>query len=255
VELQLSTSWLVALLLASARAGAFLAVAPPFNSRAVPTVAKALLTVTLSLPVVPALVDNVPAISGGHLILALIEQIVVGSALGFLTSFVFAAVQSAGSLIDVFGGFAVAFAFDPFAMTGNSVFGRFYNILATALFFATDAHTMVLRGFTMSFRSLPLDGTLSLETLSRLVTGGLTELFLAAIQIAGPLIAVLFLTDVGLGLLTRAAPALNVFSLGFPVKILMVLVISGTVMVLLPNAFSVLVDRAVEAMLTAAGQT
>src|SRR3712207_6123645 len=124
----------------------------------------------------------------------------------------------------------MAFAFHPLAMTGNSVLGRFYNVMATTLLFATDAYAMILRGFTLSYRSLPLDGTLSLATLSNLLTRGVGEMFLAALQIAGPLVAVLFCTDVALGLLTRVAPALNVFALGFPVKILLTLGVAGAAM-------------------------
>jgi flagellar biosynthetic protein FliR len=78
-------------------------------------------------------------------------------------------------------------------------------------------------------------------------------MFLAAVQIAGPLVAVLFCTDVALGLLTRVAPGLNVFSLAFPVKILLTIAVAGTAIVLLPQAFNGLVDRAVQAMITLIG--
>ena len=140
------------------------------------------------------------------MLIATAEQVVVGAALGFLTALFFAAVQAAGSIIDLFGGFSVAFAFDPFAMTGTSVFGRFYNIMATALLFATDGYGMILRGFTNSYQALPLDGMFSWETLANLLTDGIGQMFVAALQIAGPLVAVLFCTDVALGLLTRVAP-------------------------------------------------
>jgi flagellar biosynthetic protein FliR len=138
-------------------------------------------------------------------------------------------------------------------MTGTSVFGRFYNILATALLFATDGYAMILRGFTTSYRTLPLSGVFSFETLARLLTDGIGQMFLAALQIAGPLVAVLFCTDVALGLLTRVAPGLNVFSLAFPVKILLTISVAGTAVVLLPQAFNGLIDRAVRAMLTLIG--
>ncbi len=74
-------------------------------------------------------------------------------------------------------------------------------------------------------------------------------MFLAALQIAGPLIAVLFLTDVAFGLLNRVAPALNAFQLGFPAKILLVLTLSGPAITMLPQVIETLVDRAVTAVL------
>jgi flagellar biosynthetic protein FliR len=147
----------------------------------------------------------------------------------------------------------VAFAFDPFAMTGTSVFGRFYNIMATALLFATDAYAMILRGFTNSYKALPLSGGFSWESMANLLTDGIGQMFVAALQISGPLVAVLFCTDVALGLLTRVAPGLNVFSLAFPVKILLTLSVAGTAIVLLPQAFDGLMDRAVRAMLELIG--
>ena len=69
-------------------------------------------------------------------------------------------------------------------------------------------------------------------------------MFVAALQIAGPLIAVLFLTDVAFGLLNRVAPALNAFQLGFPAKILLVLTLSGTAIAILPRALDGLIDKA-----------
>lgn len=253
MSLQLSQASLLTLLLTAIRAAAWLVVTPPFNTRSVPSTVKALLSVAIAMPIAPGLVARTPRVNVATLLLACAEQVVVGVALGFLTALFFLAVQSAGALIDVFGGFSMAFTFDPMAMSGTSVLGRFYNILATALLFATDGYAMILRGFATSYRSLPLTDTLSLETVSRLFTDGIDEMFVATLQIAGPLVAVLFCTDVALGLLTRAAPALNVFSLSFPIKIALTFGIAGLSLVLLPRALGGLIDRAVEAVLRAAG--
>jgi flagellar biosynthesis protein FliR len=246
---QLQASMVVAVLLASVRVAAWLVVCPPFSSRVIPGQVKALLAVAIAVPVAPGLADRVPELTTGALLVSAVEQVVVGTALGFLTALIFAAVQAAGELIDLFGGFSVAFAFDPLSFTGNSVFGRFYNLLATTLLFATDAHLLVLRGFTTSYRTLPLDGTLALGTLGAALTTGLGQFFLAALEIAGPLIGVLFLADVGLGLLSRAAPALNAFALGFPVKILITLCMVGLAILLLPQTVHALAEQAVRGML------
>jgi flagellar biosynthesis protein FliR len=256
VNLQVPTAELTALLLASVRAAAWLMISPPFNGKVVPVQIKALLSVAIALPVVPSLVGKVPALSTAQLVVTVVEQVVLGTALGFLTALIFAAISAAGSLIDLFGGFSVAFAFDPMGATGNGgsgVFGRFYNILAITLLFATNGHQLVLRGFTTSYKALPLDGTLSLSSLQHLLTTGIAQMFLAALQIAGPLIAVLFCTDIGLGLLSRVAPALNAFSLGFPVKILLVLTGAGMALTMLPQAVNSTVDKAVQAVLTTVG--
>jgi flagellar biosynthetic protein FliR len=247
------TAELIAVLLGTVRASAWLLICPPFNSRLIPGPLKALLSVALALPMAPYLKGNLPALETSALIVSSAEQVVVGVALGFLTALFFAALQAAGDLIDLFGGFTLAFAFDPLSQSQSSVFGRFYNLMAVTLLFASDGHQLVLRGFLQSYKTLPLNETLSLETLSRLVTDGLGELFLAAVQIAGPLIAVLFLTDVAFGLLNRVAPALNAFQLGFPAKIFLVLTLAGTAIAVLPNALDGLIAKAVSAVVYISG--
>ncbi len=245
---------LVAVLLASVRALAWMMAVPPFNSRMIPARVKALVSVAIGLVVYPALIDSAPSTSDtGAFVTAIAEQIVVGISLGFVTALFFAAMQAAGSIIDLFGSFSVASAFDPFSGAVNAVFGRFYNILATALLFATDGFAMIVRGFATSYRALPVGEVLSMEALARLLTTGIDQMFLAALQIAGPLVAVLFCTDVALGLLTRVAPGLNVFSIAFPVKIGLTLLIASTALVLLPQAFNGLMDRAVRAVLDLLG--
>jgi flagellar biosynthetic protein FliR len=254
MNLGVAEDTLVAVLLASVRALAWIVAVPPLNSRMIPARIKALLSVSIALAVYPALVEQAPSTSDtGAFMTAAVEQVVVGAALGFITALFFAAVQAAGSIIDLFGSFSVASAFDPLSGAVNAVFGRFYNVLATALLFATDGFAMVVRGFATSYRALPVGEVFSWEGLARLLTTGIDQMFLAAVQIAGPLVAVLFCTDVALGLLTRVAPGLNVFSLAFPVKIALTLMIASTALVLLPQAFNGLMDRAVRAVLDLLG--
>jgi flagellar biosynthesis protein FliR len=252
VDFQIASGTLLAVLLGSVRAAAWLAVCPPFSTRGIPGPVKGMLSVAIAVPVVPRLSGQVPANLSTPMLLAdIVEQAVIGAALGFLTALLFAAVQAAGNLVDLFGGFSIAFAFDPFAFSGGTaVFGRFYNLTATALLFATNAHQLVLRGFTQSYQAIPLDGALSLSALNHLLTVGIGQMFLAALQIAGPLMAVLFATDIALGLLSRAAPALNAFGLGFPAKILLTLSIMGSALLLLPGSVQSLTERAVHAVLT-----
>ncbi|GGK18029.1 flagellar biosynthetic protein FliR [Pilimelia terevasa] len=253
MDLELSSATLLALLLGSVRAAAWLIVCPPFQSRVIPGPLKALLAVALALPMVPKLTPEVPAAQVAPILVSAAEQAVVGVALGFITALFFAAVQAAGDLIDLFGGFALAFGFDPLAQTSTSVFGRFYNLIAVTLLFATEGHQMVLRGFLESYDTLPLTGTLSLSQLSELLTTGLDDMFVSALQMAGPLIAVLFLTDVALGLLNRVAPALNAFSLGFPAKIFLTLSIAGTAIAVLPRTLAGIVETAVKAVVSISG--
>jgi flagellar biosynthetic protein FliR len=244
---------LLTIMLGAARTGAWLLIAPPFNSRLIPGQVKVLLSIGLTLPLAPYLRGTLPSIETADLVYSAALQIFVGAALGFITALLFAALQAAGDMLDLFGGFTLAQAYDPLSQNQSSIFGRFYNLVAVTILFATEGHMVILRGFLQSFRTMPLNVTFSLETLSRLLLRGIGEMFLSALQIAGPLIAVLFLTDVAFGLLNRVAPALNAFQLGFPAKILLLVLLSGIAVTSMPRLIETLVDKAVSAVLQISG--
>lgn len=227
MTVQLGTASLVALLLASIRITAWLAIAPPFATGGVPRNVRVMLGVGLALAVSSSARAHVPAAELAPLVSSVVEQILVGAALGFLTRLLFTAVEAAGSIIDLAGGFSLAFAYDPLSLSTTSVFGKFFGILTTTLIFATNAHLIILQGFLRTFNTIPLDATLSLSQLDKALVHGLTGMFIAALQIAGPLMAVLFLADVALGLLSRVSPQLNVFQVSFPLKIMLTLGLVG----------------------------
>jgi flagellar biosynthetic protein FliR len=95
---------------------------------------------------------------------------------------------------------------------------------------------------------MPVGGDVPTDQIGSVLLTALSMMFLAALQIAGPMVAVLLLADVALALLSRAAPALNIFTFGFPVKILLTLVMLGLTFPLLPPALDALMEHAVRAM-------
>jgi flagellar biosynthetic protein FliR len=244
---------MIAIMLGAVRAGAWMLISPPFNSRLIPGPVKALLSIGFALPVAPQLKASLPSIETADIIASALLQFFVGAALGFITLIMFSALQAAGDMLDVFGGFTLAQAYDPLSMVQSSIFGRFYNLVAVTLLFATNGHELILRGFLQTYQTLPLNASFSMGTLNDLLIKGVGELFVASLQIAGPLIAILFLTDVAFGLLNRVAPALNAFQLGFPAKIFLVLTLSGTAVALLPATLESIVNKAVSAVLQLAG--
>ncbi|MEU4239282.1 flagellar biosynthetic protein FliR [Actinoplanes sp. NPDC026619] len=244
---------MLAILLGAARTGAFLMISPPFNSRFIPGTVKALLSVGLTLPMAPYLRGTLPSMQTADILASAALQVFVGAVLGFIVSMLFAALQAAGDLLDVFGGFTLAMGYDPLSMNQSSVFGRFYNLVAVTILFASGGHEFILRGFLQSFRTMPLNLTFDLATLTQLLLKGVGELFLSALQIAGPLVIVLFLTDVAFGLLNRVAPALNAFQLGFPAKIFVLLLLSGLSITTLPSIVENLVEKSVTAVLKLSG--
>ena len=137
---------LLAYLLASVRIVAWLVVVPPFSTRAVPTMVKVVLSLGLALAVAPSLAQAEVPVSLPGLLVTVVTQAATGAALGFVTSLMFAAVAAAGSLVDVFGGFALAQGFDPLGQQGSTVFGTFHQWLFTMLLFASGGHLLVIGG-------------------------------------------------------------------------------------------------------------
>ncbi|QBR92386.1 flagellar biosynthetic protein FliR [Nocardioides euryhalodurans] len=244
---------LLAYLLASVRIVAWLALVPPFSGRAVPTTVKVVLSLGLALAVAPSLADSGLPVGTPQLLLGVALQAAVGAAMGFVTYLLFAAVATAGSLVDTFGGFALAQAFDPLSMNMNTVFGRFHQMLATMLLFATSGHLLVIGGLLKSFEVLPLGEVPDVSVGPDVMITAFTMFFMIAVQIALPLIAVLFVADLGLALLTKVAPQLNAINVMFPAKIGLTLLLLGLSFPVLPEAIERLVDLANRAMWALAG--
>ena len=243
---------LLALLLASVRIVAWLAVVPPFSSRSVPAMAKVVLALGLALAVAPSLGGNLPVDAWG-LVVVVLTQVAVGTAMGFVTFLLFQAIATAGSLIDMFGGFALAQGFDPLAMNMNTVFGKFHQMLATVLLFVTGGHLLVVGGLLSTFRLLPLGEVPDTTGADEVLLTAFGLMFVTAVQIALPMVAVFFVADLGLALLTKVAPQLNAINVMFPAKIGLTLLMVGLSFPVLPQALSRLVNLANEAMSTLVG--
>ncbi len=239
---------MIAYVLASVRLVAWLLVVPPFSSRAVPVLAKTLLALGLALSVAPALAGRQPPADTVALLATAAQEALIGATMGFVTFLVFAAVQAAGDLVDVFGGFSLAAAFDPLSQNMNSVNGKLFSMLAMMLLFATDAHLLIIGGLLRSFDTLPVGSAWQPTGVTEVVTTAFGMFFTSAVQIALPMIAVLFLADLGLALLTRVAPQLNAIGIMFPAKIGLTLMLVGLSFAVLPNALTRLLEVLSQAM-------
>jgi flagellar biosynthesis protein FliR len=107
---------------------------------------------------------------------------------------------------------------------------------------------LIVKGFATSYVGLPVGGNVPTAQLAHVMLTAFSMMFLAALQIAGPMVAVLLLADVALALMSRAAPALNIFQMGFPVKIMLTLTMLGLTFPLLPPALDTLMQHAAQAM-------
>jgi len=249
MTIPIDQAWAEATLLAIVRMTAFLFIAPPFSYNAFPARIKAMLGVGLGLAVSMRAHSAYTSRGDAAFITGLVLELATGLALGFLVYLVFAAIQSAGSLIDLAAGFQMAQAYDPQSMVNGAQFARLTQMAALALLFASDGYQLVIGGLTGSVTAIPLGGGFDLSRPVEVMTTATTGMFVAAVQIAGPLMAVLFLADVGLGLLTRVAPALNAFQLGFPLKVLITLALAGVMFLAIPRVVSGLAHESARLLL------
>jgi flagellar biosynthetic protein FliR len=243
---------LIAYLLASVRIVAWLAVVPPFSSKAVPAMAKVVLSLGLAFAVTPGLSGDIP-VSFWALAVNVVTQVLVGAGMGFVTYLLFQAIATAGSLIDIFGGFQLAQGFDPLGLTMNTVFGKFHQMLATMLLFATGGHLLVIGGLLRTFHFLPVGTSPDIARPTDILVTAMGMFFTTAVQIALPMIAVLFIADLGLALLTKVAPQLNAINVMFPAKIGLTLLLVGMSFPVLPQAMERLVDLANQATAAISG--
>lgn len=218
--------WLGTLLWPFVRILALLSSAPVLGHGSVPVRAKVGLAMLLTLLVAPNLpaANAVPLASAQGLAL-LLQQLAVGLALGFSVSLVFSAIQMAGDLIGLQMGLSFASFVDPQSADQSPLIGSFLNLLAMLIFLTLDGHLLMIGALVDSFASVPVGVELrGAVDWQRLLTWG-TEVFTLGLHLALPALAAVFLSNLALGVLTRAAPQLNLFAVGFPVTLLLGLLI------------------------------
>ncbi|MDB5747726.1 MAG: fliR [Massilia sp.] len=212
--------WIASLLWPLTRILGMIAAAPLFGHASVPTQVKVILGVLLALVVAPNL-PPMPAVEPTSYagLLILVQELLVGLAMGFSMRLVFAAIEYAGELASSTMGFGFASFFDPNTQGRTNAISQFMSMVATMAFLAVNAHLVLVAALTESFTSLPVSSTpLSLAAPLELARLG-SRIFSAGLQISLPILAALLITNVALGILTRAAPQLNIFGIGFPITL------------------------------------
>lgn len=249
-ELGITTEQIMGFLLVFARVGAWVWLTPPFGGGFLPPLVRVMAGLAFAVPMTPAAI----AVSGGislepvDLLLQFALQIVIGVALGLVCLILLSAVQSAGALIDVASGFSLAAAYDPMMQQQSAVISKAYQLIAGVLILVSGAYLILFAGFAKTFEVLPIGNGLSTAATASTLTEALSVFFVAVLQIAGPIVAVLLLADIGLGLLTRVAPTINIFVLSFPVKIGLTLLLVGIAIPQLTPVIAGLTDSSVDAM-------
>lgn len=212
-------------LLIFCRITSFFVVVPILSSRNVPMMFKIGLSVFISLIIFATMGLGNPIPMDGEYILLIIREMLVGVLLGFLAYIFFTVVQTAGSFMDMQIGFSMASVIDPLTGVSSPMLGNLKYMIAVLLFLSFDGHHYLIRAIIDSYRWIPLDNQLFARIydgqISNFLFQSLSKMFYLSFQLAAPIIAALFLTDLGLGLLTRVAPQFNIFVIGAPLKMIL----------------------------------
>ena len=238
--------WLLAFLLAFVRALAWLVVVPPFsNAKTVPRTALLGVACGLAILAVPQIEHGSIPTSTAGLVGAIVLQIVTGAAMGLSVLMLLSAVSAAGGLVDLFGGINPPPSVDPLSENQTPVIGQFYEQVAMVLLFVSNGELLLVRGFETSFGAAGLTLSSSAQA-SNVLSADLATFFTATLEIAAPLIVVLFATQISLAMLAKAAPLVNVWVLGFPIQALLSLALVAIGIKVLPGYLDHLVVRAVQ---------
>jgi flagellar biosynthetic protein FliR len=206
------------------RIGACLMVAPIFGAQFVPARARLLLAVAVTALVLPLLPPTpVRPLSIEGLVIT-IHQVLIGAATGFVLMVAFDALAMGGQLLANGMGLGFAFNVDPLRGTGTAVLGQFYMVLVTLTFLALDGHVALVATLVEGFQRLPVGAAPEARTWWTVAEWG-TQLFAGALRVALPGMTALLVANLAFGVVSRAAPTLNLFAVGFPAMILFGLVI------------------------------
>lgn len=243
-------AWLAAFFWPFFRILALIASSPFFGARGIPASAKistAFLLTLLVAPLLPPMPASIqPASAQGLLIL--VQQLMIGYAMGLTMRLAFTAMEIAGNIAGLQMGLGFATFFDPQNSTQVPILGQFLGVMAMLLFLALNGHLMVVSALVESFNTLPVGSVAAIANWKALAAAG-GNIFMWGLLLSMPVVAALMLANIALAVLTRAAPQLNIFAVGFPITLAVgLLILSLSLPYFLP-LFSGMVEYSIQIMM------
>ena len=242
-------TWVAAFLWPLTRILGLIAAAPLYGNVSVPASVKIGLGVMLALIISPA-IPKLPAMDPMSLagIMIMIQQFIIGAAMGFSMRVIFASVEMAGEITGLTMGLGFATFFDPQSQGRSSAVSQFLALLAITVFVGANMHLQVLSALVESFSTMPIaaspSGTHGFQQLASF--GG--RVFGAGVQLSLPIVAALLIVNIALGILTRAAPQLNLFGIGFPITLTIGFVLMALILPYLAAPMQRLFEEGIEMM-------
>lgn len=214
-------------------AGIFAAM-PLFGGKRLPAKIKIVAVVAITLVCLPVLKISAPpppreAFGIGLLIL---QEVLIGLTLAFITQIIFAAVELSGQIIGMQMGFSISSVLDPIMGAQSQTMSVIQSLLATLLFLSLNIHHVFLTAIADSFAIIPFGGWQMSESLLQFMIKATTDVFVLGIRLAAPVMVTLLLTSVALGVMARAFPQMNVFMVSFPLNIGLGFLVLGATLLL-----------------------
>ena len=214
--------------------GIFL-ISPFFSSQNIPNIMKAGFSFILSILLTLTLDVN-PNIVGTTFVVLLFKELLVGLIIGFISYAFFSTFYVMGQIVDIKIGFGMVNVMDPQHKVQVPVMGNFYYILAFLLLLSVNGHHIIIKALTDSYKFIPIGKFTIEQDTAFFLINILSESFIAGFKLSTPIVAIIFLTDLLLGILARTIPQMNVFVVGMPLKILIGLVL---IIVSMPIFYSI----------------
>lgn len=237
------------------RIAALVGSAPIFGTRIVPMSFKVGMSVLLTMVIVPVL-PPVPTIDPFSVdgVLVTIYQVLIGLSIGFSMRLVFSAIETGGHVIGQTMGLGFAQMLDPANGITVPVMSQFFTVFATLIFLAINGHLMLINVLAESFTVLPIAlSGVSADGYWDIINWG-SWIFTGAVMISLPVIAALLVVNVAFGVMMRAAPQLNVFSIGFPLTLMLGFIFIFAALPIFSTQFTFLMDTAFDFISRMLGQ-
>ncbi len=212
-------AWLASFIYPLSRILAMIASSPVFGNRNIPARVKIGLSVLIAIIIAPT-IEGIPQVAVGSAqgLLIMVQQIIIGVAMGFTMRLIFTAVEMSGELAGLQMGLGFASFYDPVNASFTPVIAQWMGVIAILAFLAFNGHLYLVSALAESFQSLPIGSMMPIKSFYGVANWG-GSIFAYALQISLPILAAMLITNIAMGILTRAAPQLNLFAVGFPISL------------------------------------
>lgn len=226
------------LLLIFVRVSGVFIFSPFFSSQNVPNIMKIGLSYSLALLI--AISRPIDIDIGNHILLIVIlKELMVGIIIGFISYVYMSAFYVLGQIIDMKIGFGMANVIDPQNKIQVPLMGNFYYILAFLFMLLINGHHIIINALVDSYNYIPLGKLVYDENAMEIIVNGLVRAFEIGFKLSFPVVAIIFLTDIVLGIMAKTIPQMNVFVVGMPLKIFIGLAI---IMITIPIFYNSIVE-------------